>query len=132
MNRITFLFLILVTFSANAQNDTIRIQKNQKRIYKCQTLPALSWYLQVNIKECILVDLKINSKDVKNWFTQFSNSQNIYTAQIQGSETGSLFFAKKNDPLDTLFFKIINFTDSHITLEIHPTGEIFEFSHFYN
>jgi hypothetical protein len=56
---------------AVSQNDTIRILKNECKIYKCTSENAYSWYIYFIDNKCILADLKINPSQVKDWFGKF-------------------------------------------------------------
>tara|TARA_R110000737_G_scaffold161270_1_gene189132 strand:- start:11476 stop:11844 length:369 start_codon:yes stop_codon:yes gene_type:complete len=120
----------MLGFTAFAQNDTIHIQKVRSDIYKCQTKPALSWYIHVTNERIILVDLKIQPFEIEGWFERFGNSQNLYKSLFPENPSKTLFFQKTNEPLDTLIFEIIEFTNNRIILEIQPSKEKFEFSIF--
>ena len=124
-----YIFFLFLSFSSIAfcQQDTIRIYKNDKKIYKCTAENALSWYLYFYENECILADLKINPNEAKDWFIRFSNSQNLYRAFCLQGTTDFINFKKINDPSDTLVFKILEFTESNVKLEMSVTKEVFEF-----
>lgn len=124
-----YIFL-LSTFLANAQNDTIRIQKSRNDIYKCQTESAQSWYINVDNEQITLADLKINPTEVEIWFQRFKRSQNLYRADYPKTDSTILVFRKSNDPLDTLIFEFIEFTNERILLEIQPSKEVFDFNIF--